>query len=65
MEKLKTYPVKLEDYLETAKDIKGFLDGCYEDSIKHNDPQVFLGAIEVAFKAKENIIKTKNLKLAI
>ncbi len=48
MSKLESVPYNPADYLETAEDVKSFLESCLED----NDPEFFIQALGIAARSK-------------
>ncbi|MGC9385940.1 MAG: addiction module antidote protein [Hydrogenovibrio sp.] len=48
MKTLESVPYDAADYLETAEDVRGFLEACLED----NDPEFFIQALGIAARSK-------------
>ena len=48
MKTLESVPYDAADYLETAEDVKSFLEACLED----NDPEFFIQALSIAARSK-------------
>ena len=48
MKTLESMPYDAADYLETAEDVRRFLESCLED----NDPEFFIQALGIAARSK-------------
>ena len=45
--------------LRTEEAIAAFVNGCWQDSIEDDDPGLFIGALEVAERARSRLQKTR------